>query len=140
MVRLQLKPKFSVRTGDVTVGTANNQFLQPIVDRREADTTLLIEDGQTVVLGGLRKKETTQDIRKVPMLGDIPALGGLFRSESEKTVTSELVVFITPRIIENPILTEVDKRQLEVTDFNGPSPVLTRAEKPIAKAKPKAKK
>jgi type IV pilus assembly protein PilQ len=133
MVRLQLRPKFSVKTGTVIVGTASNQFSQPVVDRREADTTLLVGDGQTVVLGGLRKKDTTKQVNKIPLLGDLPLVGMAFRFQGEDTTISELVVFITPRIIEKPVLTEMNKRQLEVTDFNGPLPVYTGAEKPQAK-------
>jgi len=133
MVRLQLKPKFSVQTSTVLVGTATVGNSQPVVDKREADTILLIENGQTVVLGGLRKKEVTKQVNKIPLLGDLPLIGAAFRFEGEDTTTSELVVFITPRIIEKPVLTEMDKRQLEITDFNGPLPVSTRAEKPKAK-------
>ena len=133
MVRLQLKPKFSVQTGTVIVGTASNQFSQPTVDRREADTTLLVGDGQTVVLGGLRKKDATKQVNKIPLLGDLPLVGLAFRFQGENTITSELVVFITPKIIEKPVLTEMDKRQLEITDFNGPQPVFTSTDKPKAK-------
>jgi type II secretory pathway component GspD/PulD (secretin) len=129
IVRLQLKPKFSVQTGTVLVSALS----QPVVDKREADTTLLVESGQTVVLGGLRKQEATKQVNKIPFLGDLPLIGVLFRFEGEDTTTSELVVFITPRIIEKPVLTEMNKRQLEVTDFNVPMPVSTRAEKSEAK-------
>ena len=133
MVRLQLRPKFSVQTGTVIIGTSTNTFSQPTVDKREAETTLLIKDGQTVVLGGLRKKDVTKQVNKIPLLGDLPLVGAAFRFEGEDTITSELVVFVTPKIIEKPVLTEMDKRQLEVTDFNGPLPISTRAEKPEAK-------
>jgi type IV pilus assembly protein PilQ len=132
MVRLQLKPKFSVQTGTVLVGVTT-PLPQPVVDKREADTTLLIENGQTVVLGGLRKQDATKQVNKIPLLGDLPLIGALFRFEGEDTTTSELVVFITPRIIEKPVLTEMNKRQLEVTDFNVPLPVFTRDEEPKTK-------
>jgi len=129
MIRLHLKPEFSVQTGTVDVGTTSAQYPQPVVDRREADTTLLIKSGQTVVLGGLRKKDVTKQINKVPLLGDLPILGLLFRFEGEDTVTSELVVFVTPRIIEKPELSETERKQLTVTEFSGPEVTLTRAEK-----------
>ncbi|MHC4804840.1 MAG: secretin N-terminal domain-containing protein [Planctomycetota bacterium] len=129
MIRLNLKPKFSVRTDEVIIiGTSNNQFPQPVIDRREADTTLLIKHGQTVVLGGLRKKEVTQQTNKIPLLGDVPLLGALFRFEGEDTVISELVVFITPWIVEQPVMSETEQQQFEVTEFRGPQPVSTRAE------------
>ena len=131
MIRLHLKPKFSVKTGDVvTVGSgAGVGYDQPIIDRREADTTLLVKDGQTVVLGGLRKKEVSQQVNKIPLLGDIPLVGGLFRFEGEDTTTSELVVFVTPRLVETPVLSETEQKAYEATEFSGPKPVLTRAEK-----------
>jgi len=133
MIRLQLQPKFSVSTSTVLVGTLTNQFPQPVVDKREADTTLLIEDGQTAVLGGLRKKDATKQVNKIPLLGDLPLVGMAFRFQGENTITSELVVFITPRIVEKPVLSERDKQQLEITDFNGPVPIFTSTDKPKAK-------
>jgi type IV pilus assembly protein PilQ len=58
-----------------------------------------------VVLGGMRKKDVSKQTNKIPMLGDIPLLGGLFRFEGEDTAVTELLVFITPRIIEQePVL------------------------------------
>jgi type IV pilus assembly protein PilQ len=129
MIRLNLKPKFSVQTDEVVVvGTTDNQFPQPVVDRREADTTLLIEDGQTVVLGGLRKKDITQQVNKVPFFGDLPIAGALFKFEGEDTVISELVVFITPWLIEKPVMSKAEQRQYEITEFEGPEPQFTRPE------------
>jgi type IV pilus secretin PilQ/predicted competence protein len=133
MVRLQLKPEFSVQTGSVIIGTATNTFSQPVVDTREADTTLLVEDGHTVVLGGLRKKDTTKQINKIPFLGDLPIVGAAFKFTGDDSTTSELVVFITPRIVENPVLSEREMQQFKVTDFNGPKPVYTDSEKQITK-------
>jgi type II secretory pathway component GspD/PulD (secretin) len=129
MVKLLLKPEFSVETGTVNVGTVENQYPQPVVDRRQAETTLLIKNGQTVVLGGLRKKEVTKEVNKVPLLGDIPLVGLAFRFNAESTITSELVVFVTPWIVRQPTLTPTEQQQFDVTDFNGPVPELTIAEK-----------
>ena len=130
MIRLQLKPEFSVRTSDVIITTtgAGARYPIPVVDKRTADTILLIKNGQTVVLGGLRKKETTQDVRKVPLLGDLPVLGNLFRSESESTVNSELVVFITTWIIKQPVMSQQEQDAYKVTEFKGPKPAFTGAE------------
>jgi len=137
MIRLHLMPKFSVEAGEVIVAGVGVTLPQPVIDKREAETTLLIKSGQTVVLAGLRKREVTQDIRKVPLLGDIPIIRGLFRSETESTVTSELIVFITPWITERPILTkdmtDDEKQAYEKTAFKGPKPAMTKAEKKPAK-------
>ena len=129
MIRLKLKPTFSVKVSDVTFNNAGFTYPQPVIDKREADTTLLIKNGQTVVLGGLRKKEVSQQINKIPLLSDLPLIGVLFKFEGEDTVTSELVVFITPTIIQNPSLSETELRQFEVTEFSGPEVDYTRAEK-----------
>lgn len=132
MIRLQLKPEFSVQTGTVDIGESaagGTRYPQPVIDKREAITTLLVHDGQTVVLGGLRKKDVTQQIDKVPLLGDLPLIGNLFKFTGEDTVISELVVFITPWIIDQPVLSETEQQQYEVTEFEGPVPVETDAEK-----------
>jgi len=128
MVRLLLKPEFSVETGTVNVGTVAQQYPQPVVDRREAETTLLIKNGQTIVLGGLRKKEVTKEVNKIPLLGDLPLVGVLFRFNGESTINSELVVFVTPWIVRQPLLSPTEQKQFDATEFNGPQPELTRAE------------
>ena len=120
MIRLRVIPEFSIATGSVTVGSYIVTSPQPVVDTRKADTTLLVKDGQTIVLGGLRKKETNQQKNKVPLLGDIPLLGGLFSFEGEETITSELVVFITPRVIKDSVLSEQEASHLQATEFCSP--------------------
>ncbi len=124
MLRMILEPEFSVLVTRVQVSSSD----VPVVDTRKVKTVALVRDGQAVVLGGLRKKETSQQVNKVPMLGDIPILGHLFRFEGEATVNTELVVFITPRIITEPVLTESEMEALNVTKFGGPRPVPTKAE------------
>ena len=121
LIRLQLNPKFSSRTGDVLLNTGNpNVPPQPIISTRETSTTALIHNGQTVVIGGLKKQEVLQQVNKIPLLGDLPLLGGLFRFEGEKTVNSELVIFITPHVIENPTLTISEQQYLKETDIPSP--------------------
>jgi type IV pilus assembly protein PilQ len=125
MIRLHIMPVFSVHVGNVDVtmvdvgGTARIAP-QPKVDRREADTLALVRDGQTVVIGGLRKQNITKESSKVPVLGDVPLFGALFRFDGEKITTSELVVFITPTVIEEPVLTETEAEYLEETDIRVP--------------------
>ena len=120
MIRLHVNPKFSVQTGEIsiTLAGANITSPQPIVDSREAETITLVEDGHTVVLGGLRKQDTIKQVNKVPFLGDIPLLGALFRFEGKDKVTSELVVFLTPRIIHDPVMTEREAGHLAETEFD----------------------
>ena len=125
MLRLNIAPEFSVLVTRVQIASSN----VPVVDTRKVNTIALVKDGQAVVLGGLRKKETSKQVNKVPMLGDIPVLGRLFRFEGESTVNTELVVFITPRIIREPILDNTERQALDITEFSGPIPSTTKAEK-----------
>ena len=128
MIRLHLRPVFSVVTGEVQVAGIGVTYPQPVVDRREADTKLLVKNGQTVVLGGLRKKEVTKQLNKIPLLGDLPIIGNVFRFKGEDTVNSELLVFITPWIIEQPTLAESEAKAYQETELPPIEPVYTEAE------------
>jgi type IV pilus assembly protein PilQ len=116
-IRMEIHPIFSAQTGSVPMpiiaGTSTISSLQPIVDTREALTHALVASGQTVVIGGLKKKDIVQEISKVPLLCDVPILGLLFRYKGETTINSELLVFITPRLISEPELSERETEQLE---------------------------
>jgi type II secretory pathway component GspD/PulD (secretin) len=72
------------------------------VNQREANTTVSVKDGDTIVLGGIMRKTVTATTSKVPILGDIPILGNLFKSTSKSDSKTELLVFLTPRIVRNP--------------------------------------
>ena len=85
-----------INNDDTTDETSNNV---PIISTNEISTQVLVEDGETVVLGGVFKQTKSQGMSKVPVLGDIPYLGGLFRNKVEKDDKEELLVFITPRVI-----------------------------------------
>jgi type IV pilus assembly protein PilQ len=124
MVRLRIEPSFGVVVRQATFATSD----VPVVDKRTVNTTALVRNGHTVVIGGLRKKDVSQQVNKVPLLGDLPLLGGLFRFEGEDTAVNELVVFITPWIVEAPVMTEVEQRAYEATEFPGPEPTPTRSE------------
>jgi type IV pilus assembly protein PilQ len=77
----------------------------PSIDTRELNTTVLIENGDTVVLGGIFQDENASKEEKVPWLGDIPGVGALFRRRSNETRKRELLIFVTPTIVEDrPIL------------------------------------
>ncbi len=75
----------------------------PIIVTNEIVTQALVDDGETVVVGGVFTQNKTKTATKVPVLGDIPYLGGLFRSSNEKNNKDELLVFITPRVITDGI-------------------------------------
>jgi len=72
----------------------------PVLSTRRSETTVRVKDGETIAIGGLSldQEETTRG--KIPFLGDLPLIGSLFRSRSRTTVKTELVVFVTPRIVK----------------------------------------
>jgi type IV pilus assembly protein PilQ len=72
----------------------------PSIDTRAVETQVLVADGQTVVLGGIYETERRTSIKKVPFLGDIPFAGALFRSTKKIDNKAELLIFVTPRILE----------------------------------------
>jgi type IV pilus assembly protein PilQ len=129
MVRLHIIPEFGVVAEKGTTTALGVQTV-PTVDTRKVDTKALVRDGQTVVLGGLRKRTVTQDISKIPVLGDIPLLGKLFMSNVEEEVkTNELLIFITPKVIIDPTLSPKERKNFEATEFSDPKIADTEAEK-----------
>ncbi len=72
----------------------------PSIDTRSVETQVLVADGQTVVLGGIYETERRETINKVPFLGDIPVVGAMFRSKQRLDNKAELLIFVTPRILE----------------------------------------
>jgi hypothetical protein len=82
----------------------------PRISTREADATIRVKDGETIVIGGLIRREDNRINGKMPIIGDIPLLGWLFKKSSADLSTTELVVFITPRIVRSP--EDIDKAKL----------------------------
>lgn len=80
------------------VGTLN-QTGQAVIDERKVDTNVLVRDGQTIAIGGLYQTDTTQGEQGVPGLKDIPVIGVLFRSKTEVKQKTELLIFVTPRVV-----------------------------------------
>ena len=72
----------------------------PIIDKREMTTSVLVDNGQTVVLGGVYEFDKTDSVTKVPFLGDLPGLGAFFRNVSKSNQKAELLIFITPKILD----------------------------------------
>ncbi|NCF50486.1 type IV pilus secretin PilQ [Gammaproteobacteria bacterium] len=72
----------------------------PSIDTRAVQTQVLVADGQTVVLGGIYETERRETVSKVPFLGDIPGVGHLFKSTQRVNNKAELLIFVTPRILE----------------------------------------
>jgi len=73
----------------------------PTIDKREISTEVLVDNGQTVVLGGVYEVSKSETQKKVPMLGDIPILGNLFKNRGRQDNKAELLIFVTPRILSD---------------------------------------
>jgi len=74
----------------------------PVVDRRQTNTKVTVKNGQTIVLSGIRREEETSIRRALPFLGEIPGLDAIFASTEKKKTIAELVIFVTPIVVENP--------------------------------------
>ena len=75
----------------------------PSIDTREITTQVLVNDGQTVVLGGILETERRDTEKKVPWLGDVPGLGILFKQKSKTNNKDELLIFVTPKILREGV-------------------------------------
>ena len=75
----------------------------PAINTQQVTTQVLVDNGQTVVLGGIYQQRTNRDETKVPLLGDIPWLGWLFRTQSDIRAKQELLIFVTPKILKDSV-------------------------------------
>ena len=74
---------------------------QLTINKNAIETNVLVDNGETVVLGGIFEQETRSVQTKVPFLGDLPAVGRLFRRDSKSDTKRELLIFVTPRIVND---------------------------------------
>ena len=82
---------------------ANTSFNDnPVVNRRQTTTSVTVKNNQTIVISGIRKEDDQDIVRKVPFFGDIPGIGALFSSTEKQKSLSELVIFVTPVVVDNP--------------------------------------
>jgi general secretion pathway protein D len=84
---------------EINQATAELQFDAPVISTREARTQVLVRDGQTIVIGGLRDRQEDRSRSGIPLLSALPLIGGLFGTSSSRKNETELYIFITPRII-----------------------------------------
>jgi general secretion pathway protein D len=84
---------------EINAATGETQFDAPVISTREASTQVLVRDGQTIVIGGLRDQQRERRQSGVPVLSGIPIIGGLFGSSSRTSNATELYLFLTPRIL-----------------------------------------
>ena len=98
VIRLKIAPEVS--TLDFSNATTLNGFVIPAVSTRRAETEIELKDGQSFGMAGLLDHRTTQLFSKVPGIGDIPVLGNLFRSRELRRTNTELMVMVTPSIVD----------------------------------------
>ena len=99
-INLDIQPEVSSRQGEVTFGGASGAQI-PIIASRRTESTITIKDGFTLAIGGLIEKTVTEGSTKVPVFGDVPIVGKLFRSKSDDEFKRNLIIFITAKTL-NP--------------------------------------
>jgi general secretion pathway protein D len=99
---VRMKISLEVTNIDLT-STLTTSSTLPVTQKRTVDTTVIVQDNQTVVIGGLIDDSSTRNDTKVPVLGDIPVLGWMFRKRTESNERANLYIFLTPRVIKSPL-------------------------------------
>ena len=128
-VAMDIQVLYSNLASGVTVNPGGSG--NPTVTRRQTNTTVTIKNGQTIVIGGIRLE--TQDYKKqgFPILGDIPILDLVFGYQQDVKVVKELVIFITPTVIENPDDNDVNFNVLERQRLEALSKPLSQTSKQL---------
>jgi len=119
LVEMIISPEISNLTEQsIPISGGNNPVSSPVIAKRSADTVVVTGDGQTVIIGGLMANAKTMNDSKIPILGDIPGLGILFRRRVSVSTKTELMIFLTPHIVMQPSqlagLTTQEKRDSEL--------------------------
>ncbi|MHC4291418.1 MAG: type II secretion system protein GspD [Planctomycetota bacterium] len=97
LIRMEIAPEQS--SGGLQ---EDSQGSLPFKDTTSIVTNVMVKDGQTIVLGGLFQEETTLNRNQAPVIGDIPGIGELFKNTDDESIRSELIILLTPHIIETP--------------------------------------
>jgi general secretion pathway protein D len=121
MVEMVLAPEISsVSDSSVSFATStnDNNVTAPIINIRSADTVVVTPDRQTVVIGGLMSTRKNESVSKIPLLGDIPILGAAFRRKIKSNEKTELMIFLTPTIVQDPrtlaMLTKTEQENAQI--------------------------
>ena len=107
LVEMILAPQISSvsQSQSVAIGTSTNgtAITAPVIDIRSANTVVVTPDGQTVIIGGLIQNSKSTSDSKIPILGDIPLLGNLFKHKVASDAKTELLIFLTPHVVKTPL-------------------------------------
>lgn len=115
-VTMKIKPEISSVTKELITPSLNKI---PIIDTSMTETTVMVKDGATIIIGGLRKDEKKKKSEGIPYLSKIPVLGFLFKESSDTIERTELLIMITPTIIEGDTLTTGDDRDYKYLPGKG---------------------
>src|SRR5262249_55964413 len=116
-ITMKIKPEIS--NEEAKPFTASDGTVIPIVDTSEVQTTVRVKNGVTIIIGGLMKDERINNKTKVPVLGDIPILGKAFKNEDRKMQKTEIVVFLTPHIINGDVRTDPEEYMNTTSTIKG---------------------
>lgn len=109
-IMLAIHPTITEKVGTAVAPDKNSA---PILDVRETNTVVTVADGETVFIGGMMQERTQETAKSVPLLGDIPYLGALFRSNEQIKKKTELVILISPRVVRSGEGAEIAARERE---------------------------
>jgi type II secretory pathway component GspD/PulD (secretin) len=113
IINMSLNPSITELAGTATSRLGDTV---PIVNVRETDTLVRVKDGETIVIAGLMQDRVTNDQSKVPVLGDVPFVGGLFRSTVQRRAKTDLVILVTPRLMSVNQVADETARQFRRID------------------------
>ena len=102
LVEMVVSPEISALADRSTWVPIGGNALAPVINTRSADTVVVTPNGQPVIIGGLMQNNKTSGESKIPLLGDIPLIGNLFKRQTRNTTKTELMIFLTPHIVETP--------------------------------------
>ncbi|MEE9310466.1 MAG: type IV pilus secretin PilQ, partial [Cocleimonas sp.] len=110
LLRLEVTPQITpdehvIMDLDVRQDEREKDFISgsaalPVIGTRHVKTQVLVDNGQTVVLGGIHEEANISGVTKVPVLGDVPIIGNLFKKKTQKKNQRELLIFVTPKILK----------------------------------------
>lgn len=128
LVEMIVSPEISSLSA--TTVPISNTVSSPVIDKRSADTVVVTPSDRTVVIGGLISTQSQKRESKVPLLGDIPLLGMAFKRTQKSDVKTELLIFLTPHVVQNPgdlsKSAAVEREKLEMAPKSFPAGELDR--------------
>jgi MSHA biogenesis protein MshL len=107
LITMQIHPSISDKVRDSI--SPDGKSTKPVIDVREVDAMIKVKNGQTVLIAGLIKEKISDDTRRVPLLGDIPIIGALFKRVAQDKTKAELVILLTPYILTDKSIEDIRK-------------------------------